>query len=149
MSGLPAAGKDTWLRASLPDWPVVSLDQIRVDLDVEPEDAQGPVVERARELARQHLREARSFALNATLVTRDLRKRWIDLCADYHARVRIVHVEAPLARLLERNRNRQERGPEPVIDKLIERWEPPELTEAHDVSRVGFTPDSRGSPSRS
>ena len=29
MSGLPGAGKDSWIRSHLPDWPVVSLDAIR------------------------------------------------------------------------------------------------------------------------
>lgn len=29
MSGLPGAGKDTWVRANLADWPVVSLDALR------------------------------------------------------------------------------------------------------------------------
>src|SRR5436190_1889310 len=29
LSGLPGAGKDTWLREHLPDWPVVSLDALR------------------------------------------------------------------------------------------------------------------------
>ena len=30
MSGLPGAGKDTWVRTNLPDWPAVSLDAVRV-----------------------------------------------------------------------------------------------------------------------
>jgi predicted kinase len=142
MSGLPASGKDTWLHRNLPDWPVVSLDELRRELDVDPEDAQGPVVEQARELAREHLRQGRSFALNATSVTRDQRKRWIDLFADYHARVRIVAVEVPLATLLERNRRRPDPVPEKVVDRLIERWETPELSEAHEVSSAQPPPTS-------
>ena len=35
MSGLPGAGKDTWLAANRPGLPVVSLDDIRVELDIE------------------------------------------------------------------------------------------------------------------
>jgi hypothetical protein len=33
MSGLPGSGKDTWLAQQRPDLPVVSLDDLRADLD--------------------------------------------------------------------------------------------------------------------
>jgi hypothetical protein len=33
MSGLPGAGKDTYVRRNYTDWPVVSLDDIRVQTD--------------------------------------------------------------------------------------------------------------------
>jgi putative nucleotidyltransferase with HDIG domain len=42
MSGLPGAGKDTWVRRHLPGWPVISLDNIREELDVDPRDDQNP-----------------------------------------------------------------------------------------------------------
>jgi hypothetical protein len=35
MSGLPGAGKDSWVREHLGDWSVVSLDDMRHDLDVD------------------------------------------------------------------------------------------------------------------
>jgi putative nucleotidyltransferase with HDIG domain len=41
MSGLPGAGKDTWLAANLPDWPVIALDDLRAALDIDPADDQG------------------------------------------------------------------------------------------------------------
>ena len=40
MSGLPGSGKDTWLARNRPDLPVVSLDDIRGELGVEPTDNQ-------------------------------------------------------------------------------------------------------------
>ena len=49
MSGLPGSGKDTWLAANRPDLPVVSLDAVRSDLDVEPTDDQGGVIQVARD----------------------------------------------------------------------------------------------------
>src|SRR5437764_2457119 len=56
MSGLPGAGKDRWLRTELPGWPVISLDELREELDVAPTAAQGAVLNRAREQARVYLR---------------------------------------------------------------------------------------------
>src|SRR5262249_48641790 len=104
MSGLPGAGKDHWLGQSLPDWPVISLDQIRRELGIDPEESQGLVVSHARELLRGYLRRRERVAWNATNLSQDMRARTIDLCADYGARIRIVYVETPYIRLFVQNR---------------------------------------------
>ncbi len=135
MSGLPAAGKDTWVTAHCKGWPVVALDALRTEMDIDPEQTQGEVVQCARELVREHLRARRSFVLNATNLSATMRERWIGLAADYHARVRIVYVETPLATLLARNRARpaKTRVPERVILALLDRWDLPDRSEAHAV----------------
>jgi len=134
MVGLPGAGKDSWLRAHLPDWPVVSLDALRHDLDVGPRDDQGAVVAAARERARVYLREGRSFAWNATNLTRQLRARFVD----DHARVRIVYVEAPPEKVLRRNRERAGHAqvPEAVIHRFAAHLDAPDPTEAHAVEWI-------------
>lgn len=134
MSGLPGAGKDTWLARHRPALPVVSLDAIRDDLDVDPTDNQGEVIQAAREKCREHLRAGRDFAFNATNVTRQTRSRWLSLFADYHARVEIVYLEPPLRVVLARNRQRTHPVPENVIHRLEEKLEPPTLTEAYAVT---------------
>ena len=48
MSGLPGRGKDTWLAANCPDLPVVSLDELRCELDIEATDDQGQIQEDER-----------------------------------------------------------------------------------------------------
>lgn len=136
MSGLPGAGKDTWVRDHLPEWPVVSLDAVRDELDVDPADEQGQVINRAREQAREHLRNGRSFVWNATNLSRQLRAQCIQLFADYHARIRIVYVETPEERLLRQNRQRAAPVPHAVLERLLDRWEVPDATEAHRVDCV-------------
>jgi predicted kinase len=133
MSGLPGAGKDHWIARHRTDRPVVSLDALRAELRVDPADNQAPVVAMARERAREHLRTGRAFVWNATNVSRDLRRRVVDLAADYRARVEIVGVEAPPPVVAARNAARASPVPRTVLDRLVARWEPPDPTEAHHV----------------
>ncbi len=136
MAGLPGAGKDTWICDHLPDWPVISLDRLRNELRIAPEAEQGAVVQAAKEAARELMRKQQSFVWNATNVSRMLRAQLIAFFASYHARVRIVYVEAPLAEISSRNESRPNGVPEGAILRLIRRLEVPDLTEAHAVEWV-------------
>ncbi|MCI0525800.1 MAG: AAA family ATPase [Acidobacteria bacterium] len=136
MSGLPGAGKDHWIATNAPDWPVISLDRLRREMKIAPKENQGQVVARARERAREYLRRKQSFIWNATNISRQMREHCISLCAAYNARVRIVYVEAGPERLAEQNREREFSVPPEVINRLLARWEPPDLTEAHRVELI-------------
>lgn len=133
MSGLPGSGKDTWLRQHRPDLPVVSLDTLREELETEPTDNQGEVAQLARERCRELLRSKTSFAFNATNLQKQTRKRWIDLFADYGARVEIVYLEPEFHVILQQNSRRERPVPKTVIQGLAERCEPPAWTEAHQL----------------
>jgi predicted kinase len=133
MSGLPGSGKDTWLTRNRRELPVISLDDIRFELDVEATDNQGGVIQRAKERCRELLRPGTSFAFSATNLLRQTRQRWIDLFADYGARIETVYIEPPLPVILERNKRRERSVPEQVIRELAEKCEPPNWTEAHKL----------------
>ncbi len=135
MAGFPGAGKDTWLETNYAG-PVISLDQIREETGASADGDQGPVLQVARQRANTYLEAGESFAWNATNVARELRGPVIDLAAVHGARVRVVWVEAPRVELWERNRNRPKPAPEWVIDSMMERWETPDLCEAHEVQRI-------------
>lgn len=136
MSGLPGAGKDTWLRNHVPELGVVSLDELRSEFDVDPRDNQGALIQAARDRAREHLRRRVPFAWNATNTTRSMRQQLIGLFSDYRARVRIVFVDVPPAIISERNARRAKPVPIAVIEKLLSRLDIPDLTEAHRVDWV-------------
>jgi putative nucleotidyltransferase with HDIG domain len=131
MSGLPGAGKDNWLANHRPMLPVVALDVIRDALEIDPTKNQGEVVQAAREKCREHLRAGRDFAFNATNITRQMRQHWIDLFADYSAKIEIVYLEPPLATILSQNKLRNHPVPEKVIHRLLEKLEVPAITECH------------------
>jgi len=136
MSGLPGSGKDRWIAENLPDWTKVSLDDLRREMGIDPAGNQGPVISAAREKAREHLRQHRSFVWNATNISSQIRSQCIDLFAKYNARVRIVYVETLPETLYQQNREREGRVPESVINKLLDRWEVPRITEAHMVEWI-------------
>lgn len=136
LSGLPGAGKDHWLDKNLPGWPTVSRDAIRQELGVPPSDPQGEVLNRARELARDHLQRGQDFVWNATNLSRHVRGECIRLFHGYDAHVRIVYVETTPERLFAQNRKRRNKVPEKVIERLLDRWEVPDPTEAHQVEYV-------------
>jgi predicted kinase len=140
LSGLPGAGKDHWLERNLPGWPVVSPDAIRHELGAPPSDPQGEVLNRAREMAREHLRNDQNFVWNATSLTRQVRGECVRLFHQHGARVRIVYVEVPPERLFAQNRQRRRKVPEKVIERLLDRWEVPDRTEAHQVEYVVSPP---------
>jgi predicted kinase len=136
MSGLPGSGKDYWIRENLPSLPVISLDVLRKEMNVPPNETPGTVIVEAKKRAREYMRLGRSFVWNATNTTKQMRQQLINFFAGYGARIRIVYLEVPLDELLQRNRSRAARVPETVIHKLFARLDIPDRTEAHQVEWV-------------
>lgn len=133
MSGLPGTGKDHWITNSAPNWPVVSLDYIRQVLGISPQDHQGRVIDEAREQARVHLRAKRDFIWNATNISRRIRDKSLSLFLEYGARIEVVYVETDIRTLESQNRNREHQVPWKAIERMLGKWDPPSLTEAHKV----------------
>lgn len=133
MAGLPGSGKDRWLQSNRPDNPVVSLDEIRRELKIEPTENQGRVAQLGRERCREQLRLGRDFSFNATNVVRQTRRRWIDLFVDYGARVEIVYIEPSIETILQQNRQRKEQVPDRVIHDLARKCDVPNWSECHHL----------------
>lgn len=133
LSGLPGSGKDHWIRHHGHAQPVVALDSIREEMDIAPTDNQGEVAQIARERCRELLRNKTSFLFNATNIMRATRGRWLDLFADYNARIEVVYIEPPMSTILRQNRERASAIPEAVIRRLAEKVEPPTWLECHQL----------------
>ena len=135
MCGLPGTGKDTWIRENHPGLPTVSLDDLRRESGVKPGDNQGRVVQAAKERAKAYLRAKQPFVWNATCLT-PLRAQQIELFERYGARVRIVYLETNWAKNLRRNAGRTDAVPEDIIDRMLEKLEPPGQAEAQAVEWI-------------
>lgn len=135
LCGLPGMGKDRYLRHHCPELPVISLDDIRRQLKIKPDDKTGTgrVVQLAKEQARIKLRLGEDFVWNATNVTHQMRQQLISLFISYNAWVRIVYLEVPYDRWQIQNNDREHAVPEKVLERILSKLELPTADEAHDV----------------
>ena len=133
LCGLPASGKNTWVTAHCPDWPVVSFDDARAELGLRHGQNDGAVAHRAIDKAKALLREKRRFVWNATHLSKQMRSKSLDLCLDYGATVRLVHLEASKAELLSRNTKRDTTLTNAALLGMLHKWEVPLPMEAHSL----------------
>lgn len=135
LSALPGSGKDMYINFYLSDWPVVSLDDLRREMNIKPTDksGNGKVIQAAKEKAKQYMRKHQSYVWNATNITRKMRQQLIDLFLSYGAFVRIIYLEVPYAVLQDQNQNRENVVPSGLMVKMLNKLEVPGLNEAHSV----------------
>jgi predicted kinase len=133
MAGLPGAGKDTWIHGHAGRLPMISLDAMRTELGVGPQQNQGRVIQEAKARARALLRAKSPFVWNATNITGHLRAPLVDLFLSYGARVKIVYVEAPYVDLIRQNEDRRDSVPADILQRLLRKLEVPDVTEANEV----------------
>ena len=133
LSGLPGAGKDTWIQTHCPDLPMISLDEIRRELNIAPTDNQTPVAELAKERAKQLLRSRQSFVWNATNLSPMVRNKQLRLFTRYGAACRIVYLETDWKEQLRRNAGRKDAVPESAICHMMRELVLPEAKEAYKV----------------
>jgi predicted kinase len=134
LSGPPAAGKNHWIAANVPASAVISLDALRAELSVAPNDPQGAVVAAAKAEARRLLAAGTPFIWNATNIAVATRAALIDLFAAYGANISIVYLEASEAEMTQRNSARRDPVPSAAIARMLDRWQPPDLTECHALA---------------
>lgn len=130
LSGLPGSGKDTY--ASRFDWPIISLDAIRKELNVSFNDkkGQGRVAQKAYERAKQLAAKKTSFIWNSTNLTTNMRARLIHTLAPYQPKFRIVYLETSRKSIFQR---RQETIPKKRLETMWRLLEMPLPSEAHEV----------------
>ena len=133
MCGMPAAGKDTWVRRHAAALPVVSFDDARAELGLKHGENDGKAAHRAVDKARALLRDRRPFVWNATHLSADMRGKTLDLLYAYGAEVRLVYLEAPEPEVFRRNAKRDTTLGNKDLARMLHRWEVPVPWEAQAV----------------
>lgn len=133
LAGLPGTGKDTWISEKYPDLPMLSLDNLRKELNVLPTDNQGKVIAAAQETAREYLRKKQPFVWNATDITEQIRNKWISLFEQYGATVELVFLETEWEEQLRRNSDRENVVPPDKIEAMLSKLEIPQTFECETV----------------
>jgi putative nucleotidyltransferase with HDIG domain len=130
---LSGTGKDYWISQNKPDLPMVSLDELRAKLGIDPTDEQSAVIQAAKTAAKSLLQAKTSFVWNATNISRTTRRGLIESFANYGARATIVYLEIPYSRTIFQNNHRDRQVPRSVIDRFRRRLDMPNLTECHTI----------------
>ena len=136
LCGLPGTGKDTFIKNKFSDLPVISLDDIREEENVDSNDEQGQVYNIAKERAKELLRAKKEFIWNATNISKLIRNKQIDLFHRYNASVRIIFLETSMEENLIRNKSRSKEVNEKIIFKLLKNLEIPEESESEYVEWI-------------
>ena len=135
MYGPSGAGKSTWIEKSIPDYKVVSLDDLRVLIAGKRGDQSknGEVIQAAKENLKEHLRQKQKVVWDATNLRYLHRNKVLQLGFDYHALVTLVILHYPSKHFLAQNKNRKDSVSNEVLLKQIEYAEFPYEYEAHQV----------------
>ncbi len=137
--GPSGSGKTTWIGNNCADHVLISLDDIREEIngDRRSQKNKGKVIHLARDRLKQALRNKQDVVWDATNLRSDFRKIICDLGRDYHALVTIVLFMLPESIIYQNNRNREYAVPEDVLLKQFEDFQFPLVNEAHYFQIVG------------
>lgn len=131
MSGLPGAGKDTWLARHHPNLPVLSLDGLRAELSIAHGEEPARLRTEAFVRASSFLSRRQPFAWNSTLLRARERRALIDWLLRHRAHVDLVSLEVSVHVHQTQNRSRAAVVPGAALDRMLARWEPVLPFEAH------------------
>lgn len=145
--GIPGSGKTTYARRYLSDKWRVCMDDLRFMLSVEPyaEPLQPVVIELEHIILERLLAGINSrfndIVVDATSVTRERRRRYIELARNHGARPVAIFIQTPLEVALVRNRQRANVIPEAVIHRMHQMLEPPTREEGFEyvITVVDFS----------
>ena len=136
MVGISGSGKSTFsngLKTSL-NAELVETDAIRIELtgNAEDQSQNARVFGVARRRVDNLLSQGKNTVIDATSVSVKDRKDWIDIAKKNNAEVRAYFVDTPIDVAKQRNRKRERKILEEVIDRQASRLQPPTKMEGFD-----------------
>lgn len=139
LCGPSGCGKSTWAKQHLPDYEVLSLDDIRAEItgDATNQSANSRVRQVARERLKPLLQHHKQVVWDATNLRHDFRRAVIQLGYDYGALVTLVVFHATEETCHQRNAQRQRVVPTKILQHQLEHTEWPTVNEAHRTLFIG------------
>ena len=143
LSGIAGSGKDTFYQKNYAHLPTISLDNIRQELKIKPDDrdGQGKVAHLAYERAKAYCRRRQSFVWNSTNLTADLRAKLIGTLRVYNPRFVLCYLETTHAAVFARRAADIKAS---VLERMVQQLDMPLQGEAHRVRYLRM----RGAPSK-
>ncbi|AUI85586.1 hypothetical protein BS333_03945 [Vibrio azureus] len=139
MCGLSGSGKTSWIANNLKGFEVISLDQIRAELNGKREcqKKRGQVLQLAKLRLKRALAAKRNVVWDATNIRKDFRSVLCDLGDNYNALVTIVAFQQKLSRIYKNNNKRRHAVSYEVLEAQQKKLEWPWRSEAHRMLVIG------------
>lgn len=131
--GPSGSGKSSWIKQFDPECEVISLDELREEINGDRADQSniGQVLSVARERLKVHLRKKRKIIWDASNLREDFRQRICRIAFDYQAFVTMVVCHKSEHQIFRDNKNRPYPVPEDVLRNQMDHLEWPLQEEAH------------------
>jgi len=132
------SGKSSWIAQHYPDYVLVSLDELRKKFngDRSSQKNKGQILQASKEQLKVALRQKQGVVWDATNIRSDYRAIITGLGRDYHALITLVVFLLPEKLIYKNNRKRQYSVPDNVLDKQLNGYQLPLLSEAHQYQIV-------------
>lgn len=139
MCGVSGSGKSTWVANNLRGFNVISLDEIRRELNGKRESQKnrGQVLQLAKNRLKKALSQKQNVVWDATNIRKDFRSVLCGLGENYRALVTLVAFQQKESRLRLNNRERQHAVSDCVLSDQLKKLEWPHVTEAHRMLIIG------------
>lgn len=141
LCGPSGAGKSTWIKNNASHYNVIALDQLRKELTGKQSDQSknGEVLQAAKKALKTHLAKKRKVIWDATNLRKDFRSQIAESGYAYKALVTIVWFYGPISSFYLQNKERTERVADSVLQRQLDFFEWPELTESHCYKVIDST----------
>lgn len=139
MCGISGSGKSAWIEKNLDGFEVISLDEIRKELNGrrECQKNRGQVLQLAKTRLKNALANKRNVVWDATNIRKDFRNTICELGENYGALVTIVAFQLKESSLRVNNQNRQFAVCDDVVSSQLNKLEWPWTTESHRFLIIG------------
>lgn len=133
MIGLPASGKDFFIKKALPNIPIISWDNKRLDLKLKYGENEGLVKQHVLRDVKMLLANKTPFIWNTTNTSFNTLEKTLELIYAYDGYIKAYVLNTNYNEQLKRNAQRQQSIPEKTILDMAQKWNIPSLNDVHEI----------------